>query len=689
VDTHVALAGFPVIRSFTCNDAAHSLILIGNKTLVFSWLIEDADSVKIEVSTTLTGADARAVPRVPSDAVPNPAQGSLTIPASPLTSLFIWGARYTLTAKNRHGAVQEFIDVSAPSSNIALVCVGGGIRSSFDFGAVSFLRAFLPQAPKVFAGSGFGALTAVGAAASWTAPSPADLFWNNFQTPLDSLYAFGAPIYPDLFGSHADPRLFNSFYDRARAFADVVASGSTGQFTSAVSQPNVDSGAIFWSAVSTAAGLVKDAVKEGAAQALDSSASSLSWVAPVAVIVEVAVMFAVQFGIQKAHADLVRDVLSANAMVDHSPMWALIRRYFTGSLDDIRGNEAKLRIPLSNLEAGTAHYADEFGKLYPRGPSIGSGPAVITDAVTIETLLAASVSFPGWSAPVKIGDSHYVDGSLQDAAPIGAALDAGADSIIVLQPNQRSLQSATSFEGASMAAISTRADLMRVIGDVQAKVAPFDGWEGRAGAWKAPVTSIEATLSLFQLRAVDGDVGLKNIWAEYGYMRAFDVLAPEVIFGPEEQSLAADARQFLKQNSDLITALRYECWANECNLQGVSYVSYLPKIGPKPEITPVPDSTAAARIRAGKLQIRQALVDRLTHVQKISSGRPFPQPPAVAGVSHTVDMWFQNFEHHPWPFDAFIANPLTPWSALGGFPNGDVPAAATPDPLPVNLYRPA
>src|SRR5215470_10742248 len=114
-EVHPTGAGLPVINSFTCNDTAGpGLILTGDKTLVFSWLVENADSVQIKMSTTLTGSAARAVPSVPPTfaANANPHQGSLTLSPSPLTSLFIWGARYTLVAVNSHGSAEKFIDIS-------------------------------------------------------------------------------------------------------------------------------------------------------------------------------------------------------------------------------------------------------------------------------------------------------------------------------------------------------------------------------------------------------------------------------------------------------------------------------------------------------------------------------------------------------------------------------------------------
>jgi hypothetical protein len=506
--------------------------------------------------------------------------------------------------------------------------------------------------------------------------------WNNFLTPLDSFYSFGPPI-TELFGAHADPVLFNSFYDSARGFADTVALGVNSRFASPVSEPLVDPGAILWSNVGSAFDLGKDAIKEGTTQALESSGDSLSFVAPIAVILEIAVKWAVQYGIQKSRANLIQDILGASSMVTASPLSNLIAGFFTDSLAKIRGNYRKLRIPLSNLELGATHYADEFGDLYPRagfgGPSVGP-------RVAAETILAASVALPGWAPPIKIGDSHYVDGSLRDAAPIGAALDAGADSVIVLQPNQRTLRPATSFDGASMMAISTRADMMRETGNLTAVIAPFEGWQKRAGTWNAPVTYIEATTSLSYLTAVDADVGLKNIWADYGYMRAFDVLAPQIILPNEEDWLvSADLTQFLKKNSDLITALRYNCWWSECNLEGEMPLSYLPRVGPQSEINTLPDSTAAMRIREGKLKIRQALVDRLVFVQQIAVGRTFPHPPAVPPGA---TLWFQNFEHHPWIFEGFVASPMNPWSALGGFATGDVAAAAMPPPLPNSLFLP-
>ena len=670
----------PVIEAFTCNGLENSVILTGDKTLTLAWFVNDADHVKIEVSTTNSGSAASAVPGIPANLVADPREGSLILPPSSLTSLLIWNARYTLTASSKHGVTQRHIDVSAARANIALVCVGGGNRSSFDLGAVTYLRQFLPQAPTIYAGSGFGALTAVGAAANWVGPSAFELFWNNFVTPLDSFYSFGPPV-TELFGSHADPILFNSFYDSARNFADSVASGDDSRFVVPVTQPTVNPGAILLSTVqSEFVSEVQSDVKDGASQLLDGA----SWFGPLATFLEMAVTWAVQFGIQKSHADLIHDILSTFSMVTAAPLSNLIMQFFHDALTKVRNNDAKLRIPLANLELGVTHYADEFGNLFPRGGLLG--PAVLDHLVPIETILAAAVAFPGWMTPIKIGDSNYVDGSLRDSAPIGAALDAGADSIIVIQPNQRVLLPATSFDGASIMAVSLRADMMREVGNLDARIDPFEGWGSRVDKFAAPIIHIEATASLSYLTAVDGDVGLKTIWADYGYLRAFDVLAPQILFPKEEdQQLAADARQFLMMNSDLILALRYDSWLSECNLQGEAPLSYLPHVGPKSEIITIADGTAATQIRSNKVQLRQALVDRLQFIQQSAVGRTFPQPPAVPS---DATMWFQNFEHHPWTFDAFIAVPLSPWSALGGFATGNIPAALMPPALPNSLFLP-
>ena len=86
---------------------------------------------------------------------------------------------------------------------------------------------------------------------------------------------------------------------------------------------------------------------------------------------------------------------------------------FPYDFEAYRNSEKKCEIVVSNCETGKAEYYDER-----------------EDTERFLNLCKASCSIPIMCAPVLIGDSHYLDGSICDSVPMQRALDNGQRCVV-------------------------------------------------------------------------------------------------------------------------------------------------------------------------------------------------------------------------------------------------------------------
>ena len=93
---------------------------------------------------------------------------------------------------------------------------------------------------------------------------------------------------------------------------------------------------------------------------------------------------------------------------------------FPYDFDAYKKSDKKLEIVVSNCETGKAEYYDER-----------------EDIDKFLNLCKASCSIPIMCAPVPIGDSHYLDGSICDSVPMQRALDNGCDRLVIIMTKTR------------------------------------------------------------------------------------------------------------------------------------------------------------------------------------------------------------------------------------------------------------
>jgi hypothetical protein len=328
---------------------------------------------------------------------------------------------------------------------------------------------------------------------------------------------------------------------------------------------------------------------------------------------------------------------------------------------------------------------------------------IVTNVGAIASIVSASAAVPLLGRPVKLGSDNYVDGSVRDPAPIGAAIEAGAEVVIVLQPNNRLIAGEATFDTAGLPLLDGRVAEARDAQFLDAAVEPF-GRFGRdvntrepVGRWRAAEYLVEPSVQIVGLGATFCELGLVNIMADYGYMRTYDALVPWILFpDPNDDDQRASRVLMTGQltaSTDRIVGLRTAAWELEHALNGMVSTPRGPTnhIGGGPLVA-LPQSGAVADIRAKKLEIRSALVARLAipgPFVALASGQgvalsvePIPKPRA--------EMWYLGWEAHS--FD-FAVSPTTtvplmplgdPWVGLtwGGSGAWTVAAATPPASLP-------
>jgi len=671
--------GPPQIAVFSANDdASGTYIWRPHKPLTLRWTVERADSAGMTATPVVGTPPASVTPYLPSGALP---QGSQSFAA--LNSVAPWRSRYTLTATNRCGTSRADLDLQF-LARIAVIAVSGGLRCSFQSGALVAMGGLMPTEPAVYGASGFGALTVRTAAANFRNPQPLRDFWDKLTTP-DDFFAVNT-IVNQL--STVDGAKYKTFLSDAGESSEIMALGFGARAGTYLTVPEVNYGEIWWrnglaltgSMVSEAASDIGPAVSEAVLGASESAASSFPWAA--------LILFALRVGVDIGVATDIHNKIAAavaqQGIKDPAALLTAIDELVAAAGPVQPG--VKLRIALGNLESGDVNYAWESGAIVaqPLGSLVASG--------SLTQILKASVSTPSLLPFVKIDANHFVDGATIDPAPLDAVVDAGADHVYILQPNSRFLAPIDSFDQLGFLMAERRAMQMRERGFLSAALAPHERWPRRdngvpvVGDLRISTDLIEATVDLAALDAFGADNGLIAIWSDYGYLRAFDVLAPPLVFPDESQQddRAALARQ-LASTSDNLTAARYFCWSVEHTLNGS--FRYDLDLGPDPEIVAVSSAEFATDMRSVKRAIRQ-LIDqrlRLVHDAPRTKGGQFPP---IAAVPGNYADWFMKWEQHYWTEWFIYGN--TPWDELGGFGDGsgDVPAETPPAPIDAALLQP-
>jgi hypothetical protein len=208
------------------------------------------------------------------------------------------------------------------------------------------------------------------------------------------------------------------------------------------------------------------------------------------------------------------------------------------------------------------------------------------------------------------------------------------------------------------------------------------------------------TIALSHLYAFEHEPGLLSIWRDYGYMRAFDVMAPTLIHPGEDEyseDLRRDLRNRLAVSSDLITGSREQAWRLECLINEVSPV----ELGPidrrhPPEVSSANDGADLLALRqlksliAGQVARRLQMVQLAEKVYRSSVSRW----PGDAVPRPRFSTWFTEYEGHGYTFDNIQPIDPTgmmrvnPWLATNGFLVNDAVPAATPPSVAAALFNP-
>lgn len=665
------VGGPPRIAFFRTNDGITSPQRVRpGQSVVLTWAIANAASARLSITPAGTNSPLAIPPSLPQWFTPDATGGSVTL--TPPTGLVPWRATVTLTAQNRCGTTSAAIELDYKAA-LGLVFVGAGAKSSFHLGAIEALGAMPIGSPAVCAGSGLGALSAVCAAADYPTPASLSAFWSA-ATGHDAWYATNtALVIPG--GDFA--ALSNAVW-QSEDRAEVLTLGALDLHRLFLVPYKPNDPRVLEQVVAALAGYGADKAVDELGDLLkaalrEAEQTALSYVPIVKIIYEAA-----KFGITVYLDSLKQQTAAAlgaqAAVFDNSPLRTLLATALSGITARLAASGRKVRIPITSLELGRARYGTEAA-------AISDVPVLsnIVANVSIASIVSASATVPLLGPPIKLGSDNYVDGSVRDPVPIGAAIEAGAEIAIVVQPNNRLIAAEDAFDTSGMPRIDARTGEARDAQFLDAAVEAFGRFtrdlstREPVGRWRAAEYIIEPGVQLVGLGASFCELGLVNIMADYGYMRAYDAIVPWLLFpDPNDDTQGANRASMtalLSSSTDKIIGLRVAAWELEHALNGEVATPLGPtnRIGGGPLVA-VPDSNAITDIRARKLDIRSALVTRLgipAPFIAMAGTAPGAALPLYPIPRPRAEMWFLGWESHS--FD-FVVSPTTPTPAM---PLGD------------------
>lgn len=664
--------GPPRILSFELHGLEAGRQLGPRQAFRMEWSVENADRIEIRAAFVGPAPGRGIVPPAPPAGL-LPASGSASL--APMEGLTPCRIRYTLEAANTPcGSNTRAFDVDYRGATVALVFMGGGTRSAFDLGVIEYLARALPRAPSIFAGSGFGAVSAlfggtdlalgrVNATRAQPHASQLATFWEAVTTwtAFDTGALPGPPL-----GTRSPEEMIDTLSEKI-----VYTIGVT--VTEFVFDQVKD--------------LVKEQLLDGLAASIGKGASSA--LGPVAIAAVAAIKLtdlmkkiAEAIGSANYKAALHASVSTRNP----AALRALLAAAPAGLPPDVR-----IAVPLVDLPSGELFYANAAGTLRRFTPGASTFPAVGTP-LSRTALLTAATTLPGrYPAFTPSGSTTrmFVDGGLRDPVPIPAAIREGAEHVIVVSPNGGVLSAGLpSGSGNNFMQTMERGATIREFAEARRAIRPFEGWV-EMQPYPVPVEFIEASLPIHEASVTDP--GLVAIMRDYGYMRAFDMQAPPVMLS--DPSATDSLRDVLRETSDRITTLRVSAWRLENDMEAMSLEPPPIRLRDSPRLVPVRDGTGVESMRDAKRLIHSLLVERATAVRNayVQGGRQaWPETAVPPGW----ESWFERFERHPFPVGVVRASPAfgdpedpnvfvpaSPWTSLTTFrvPSNGVDAAAMPD----------
>lgn len=670
--------GRPRIRRFEPTGAAVGGRLRPRQAFGLGWEVQNADRIVIRIEAVGTpAAGAPALPRPP--AAPLAASGSAAF--SPLDGLGSVRFRCTLEAENTPcgTATRSFeIDYAA---TVGLVFMGGGTRSAFDLGAIEYLSLGLPVRPTVFAGSGFGAVSAIFGGSDITRGQvnagralPQTSRLASFWEAVADWNAFDVNALP------APPSRTASIADMVDTMAEKILYTVGGTVVEMTTDQVKD--------------LVKDTIKDALISSIGTAGKTVAGAFAIAIVV-----------IVKA-VDIVKKIAEAVAQENHKKVLAAtiaardpaaLRALLAGGPSPLGlPPEVRIAVPLVDISTGDLLYADQGGVLRRFVPGANPFPTAGLILTAAQVLSAATVT-PGRYPTLPTGGGTprlLADGGLRDPVPIAAAVRDGADHLFVISPNGGAL-GAVAFPagGPQFMQAAERGVEIRDFADARRAINPFEGW-AEMQPFPVPVEFIEATVPLHE--ATLSDPGLVAIARDYGYMRAFDVHSPGTLLAGATARVALGDQ--LRALSDRIAALRLACWRIENQMEGMRLMGVAVRLRGEDGLVPIRDGIGVPDLRQMKRDIRAALIERATAVRDaylLGGRRGWPPRCVPPGW----EAWFEAFERHPFGVGTVRADPAlgdpedpnnrgvpSPWTSLIGFERPNVEgwgAEAMPDRAPV------
>ncbi len=741
--------GPPAIDSFLANGSNQlAKVRLGDR-FELTWATRFADTVSLMVATISGPQLPELQPR------PGPVGSSGRQLFGPVPRRDRWEVEYTLSARNACGTATRSLRV-AFELQVGVAFLGSGTRTVFHVGAMEILASHLDAAPRGVASGGMGALAALTLAQNFRDPNPLAQAWDGMavptftpNAPFDGMQAvsflieedptirqifedFEKGMYDDLLEgvyaavneallSYADAgalevppvtvadtdaivraKIEKSMLDAGMTIAKILggaALDSGGEPSSALGKIGKVSG-------ESAAAVLSDGVANGAKVAISTAGKALFKVNPALGIAFIIVAFLIKAGIEAGidanKASKMRAALAARGLF-RTP---LLDRLFDdlvqrlGLVNRTVGTPVSVALGAAHLESGRPVYFGNFGNLRD-----ARGSTIQTTSAGFGNILRAVSAIPGAMPPQVVAGATVADTTSVDYAPLEPLHQLGVDEIYAVHATLNVLATPApgdSFNSAGFLTLLRRAERMRDATAALTAADPFIYWRSddspqtNIGQLPARVRHIVPTLSLPLLNAFDYEPGLADVWRDYGYLRAFDVLAPLKLFpveSPQTNANRVDLRNRLAASSDVITGLRAACWKLEHRLNRARDVSLgFSNRREGERVSPVTDTADLELLRVMKRAIATAISDRLQLVRRTHQFQLSAIFPGAAVPPARFTTWYRRYERHPWTFtflahvDPTGAGDSTPWLEIVGFTIGSsVAAAAEPTVDPVLL----
>jgi hypothetical protein len=743
--------GAPAIDTFVINGSSTSAQIRPQDLIELRWVTRYADQVRLQ-SFVRSGVAPAAV------VAPNAQVAASDVRRiGPSATRLVWEIDYILTASNAAGSRQATVRAAGTFAQ-AMAFLGAGTRSIFHAGALEYLPVPCKTAPRAVSSTGLGALGALSAATTFGNAAPLLASWNTINAapmspPPQNARAFDVMsrlISEDPTVRQAFEAYEQGMYSRLLLSVDVMVNEAMLSYADApvvgdipiaitddesilenkvidalkasgmwvarnVIGPALEGGGVSDSEMgkvtAPAKALVEEAIVGNAiGGGINAVGIGLMNVNPVIAVVFVVAANVIKGLVEGAFdigkADALRAALATRALCGRAPLVSLIDDFISRSGLQGRtvGTSTGVALAASILETGEPAYVDGFAT------------ARTTAGGTIGTLgwrdsLLAVTAVPGALAPVTAGAVNLVDAAFSDIGPLEILQRRDVDEIIVIHGTCNllpSVQSPDSFSTVGFLTLARRGERVRSASLALTGVEPDRYWRNIIDTqdtqdptrrrWKT--RHVMPTIALSNLYAFEHEPGLLSIWRDYGYMRAFDVMAPTLIHPGEDEdseALRKDLRDRLAVLSDLITGTREAAWRLENFVNKVQPV----ELGPMnrrnpPEIALTSHGNDLVALQQLKSLICNQVQRRLEMVQRVEKAyrSSVSTWPGDAVPRSRYRTWYLDYEQHGHSFDNISPidptglGRVNPWLETTGFSTGiSVPSAPAPSIDPA-LFNP-